>query len=67
MQVDDDGTVYWSQDPSKFLDKHLSSIVRKYRVILDAFRFDPQKVGKNQGSYELVMDAFKTELMKQSH
>lgn len=67
MEVDADGEVAWSQDPSKFLDKHLASIARKYRVILDAFRFDPQKVGKNQGSYELVMDAFKTELMKQAH
>jgi hypothetical protein len=33
-------------------------------VILDAFRFDPQKIGKNEGSYELVLDAFETELLK---
>jgi len=32
-------------------------------VILDAFRFDPQKVGKNEGSYQLVLDAYATELM----
>lgn len=61
-----DGGVAWSQDPKKFLDDHLSQIVRKYRVILDAYNFDPQKVGKNEGSYELVLDAYRTELMLQN-
>lgn len=65
MRPTADGGVTWAQDPRKFLDNHLAQIVRKYRVILDAFKFDPQKVGKNEGSYELVLDAFKTELMLQ--
>ena len=65
MKVAPDGRVVWTQDTRKFLDQHLAQIVRKYRVILDAYRFDPQKVGKNEGSYDLVMDAFKTELMLQ--
>jgi hypothetical protein len=65
MKIDSEGRVIWAQDPSKFLDEHLPKIVRKYRVILDAYRFDPQKVGKNEGSYDLVLDAFKTELMLQ--
>lgn len=65
METKDDGRVVWSQNPHKFLDRHLSKIVRKYRVILDAYRFDPQKVGKNEGSYDLVLDAYKTELMLQ--
>lgn len=65
METKDDGSVVWSQDPHKFLDRHLSKIVRKYRVILDAYRFDPQKVGKNEGSYDLVLDAYRTELMLQ--
>ena len=66
IAVSDDGKVSWAQDPKKFLDNHLTQIVRKYRVVLDAFRFDPQKVGKNEGSYELVLDAFETELMLQA-
>jgi hypothetical protein len=65
MQVDDDGLVKFEQDPSKFLDEHLPQIIKKYRVILDALRFDPQKIGKNEGSYDLVLDAYKTELMLQ--
>jgi hypothetical protein len=63
MTTNSDGRVVWSQDPKKFLDKHLTQIVRKYRVVLDAYRFDPQKVGKNEGSYQLVVDAYETGMM----
>jgi len=48
------------------LEKHLARIVKRYKMILDAFNFDPQKVGKNEGSYDLVVDAFETELMRMS-
>jgi hypothetical protein len=65
MGLDEEGCVYWEYDPHEFLDEHLPSIVKRYRVILDAFRFDPQKVGKNEGSYNLVLDTFETELMRQ--
>lgn len=63
MKTAQNGHIKWAQDPEKFLDENLSQIVRKYRVILDALRFDPQKVGKSEGSYELVLDAYKTALM----
>lgn len=65
MEVDEGGIVSWSQDPYEFLDNHLAAIVKKYKVILDAYGFDPQKVGKSEGSYDLVVDAFRTELMLQ--
>ena len=64
MTTDGTGQVVWKEDPGRFLNDHLGTIVKKYRVILDAFRADPQKVGKNEGSYELVLDAFETELLK---
>jgi hypothetical protein len=66
MEKDEKGHVRWKEDPARFLDDCLYAIVKKYRVILDAFRFDPQKIGKNEGSYELVLDAFETELLKRS-
>lgn len=66
IQVQDDGTVEWAVDPEEFLDEHLHTIVRKYRPVLDAFRFDPQKVGKNEGSYDLIYDAFETQLERAS-
>ena len=64
MTLNAKGNVVWKQDPAEFLDKHLDTIVRKYRVVLDAFRADPQKVGKNEGSYDLVLDAFEHELLR---
>lgn len=65
IEIEDNGTVAWATDPEKFLDEHLTVIVRKYRPVLDAFRFDPQKVGKNEGSYDLLYDAFETQLERQ--
>ncbi len=62
IEVQDDGTVAWAVDPEQFLDDNLSMIVRKFRPLLEAFRFDPQKVGKNEGSYDLVLDAFEVQL-----
>jgi hypothetical protein len=64
IECDQDGRVRWKEDPQRFLDHHLDAIVKKYRVVLDAFRADPQKVGKHEGSYDLVIDAFETELLK---
>ncbi len=66
MQIDDEGCVSWKLNPHQFLDEMLPAITRKYRVILEAFRFDPQKVGKNEGSYTFVIDAFETELMRRN-
>jgi hypothetical protein len=40
------------------------AVVKKHGAILDAFRFDPQKIAKHEGSYELVLDAFETELLR---
>jgi hypothetical protein len=67
IKRDAKGRAYWSEDPEAFLDDCLVPIVKKYRVIMDAFRADPQKIGKNEGSYELVRDAFETELLKRQN
>jgi hypothetical protein len=64
MTRDRHGHVRWKEDPKRFLDDHLDAIVKKYRVVLDAFRADPQKVGKHEGSYNLVLDAFEYEVLK---
>ena len=64
MAVDANGCVKWNEDPSRFLDRHLEPIVKKYKVILEAFRYDAQKIAKNEGSYSLVLDAFETEVIR---
>ena len=43
-----DGTLRWRIDPDLFLDDCFQLIVKKYRVIMDAFRADRQKIGKNE-------------------
>lgn len=67
LEVDENGELGWIQDPAAFLDEHLPVIVKKYRVVLDAFKFDPQKIGKNEGSYDLILDAFETQKMKEEY
>lgn len=64
MDLDENGHVRWKENPEEFLDGHLDAIVKKYRVIMDAFRADPNKIGKHEGAYNLVLDAFETELLK---
>jgi hypothetical protein len=64
MEVDAKGHVRWKESPERFIDENLDAIVKKYRVIIEAFRADPQKIGKNEGSYDLVLDAFETELLR---
>jgi len=64
IKVDSRGGVTWRMDPVKFIERHLVSIVKRYKVILGAFDFDPQKIGKHEGSYDLVIDSFETELMR---
>jgi hypothetical protein len=64
IERDADGRLQWRMDPDDFLTGCFPAIVKKYRVIMDAFRADPQKIGKNEGSYELVVDAYETELLK---
>ena len=64
LTSDADGKLTWKTDPGKFIDKHLDEIVRKYKVLIQAFGGDAQKIGKNDGSYTLALDAFETELLK---
>ena len=58
------GHLEWTTDPVAFLDRHLDEVVRKYKVLIQAFGGDAQKIGKNEGSYTLAYDAFETELLK---
>ncbi|NIJ62701.1 hypothetical protein [Qipengyuania flava] len=65
MMTDDQGNVVWKvKDPAQFIHDNLTTIVRKYRVIIEAYSGDPQKIGKNEGSYSLALDAFETELLR---
>ena len=60
-----DGKVVWKTDPQVFLDRHLSDIARAYRIVLEMAKFDPQKIGKGESSYEFAVGEFEKALLKQ--
>jgi hypothetical protein len=65
METNEDGIVSWKvDDPAKFVKDTLTSVVRRYRAIIEAFSGDPAKIGKNEGAYTIAKDAFETELLK---
>ena len=64
IEADESGMLRWKTDPADFINQHLDEIVRKYKVLIQAFSGDAQKIGKNEGSYTLAYDAFETELLK---
>lgn len=64
LETDSNGKLRWKTDATMFLCQHLDEIVRKYKVLIQAFGGDAQKIGKNEGSYSLAYDAFETELLK---
>ena len=59
------GEVVWKVDPQAFLDQHLSDIARAYRMVLEMAKFDPQKIGKSETSYDFAVGEFEKALLKQ--
>jgi len=60
-----EGKLVWKTDPSVFLDKWLTDIAKSYKLVLDMSNFDPQKIGKNETSYEIAVNEFEKALLKQ--
>jgi len=50
--------VKWATDPITFLKKHFDEIVEGYSVVITMAGYDPQKVGKDKGSYLLAKKQF---------
>jgi len=65
----DGTTVAWITDPDKFLKLHLPGIMKSFYAMIVGVQFDPAKVGKSGGAYNLACDlfsaAFKDDLLKQ--
>lgn len=58
IEVDStNGSLYWKYNPIKFLDANFSKILGMYSAIIRATNWDPQKIGKDKGSYEIVAGA----------
>ena len=59
MEFDSDGNVLWLFDPKEFLKENFSNILGMYSSIIKFANWDPQKIGKDKGSYEIVSGAIK--------
>lgn len=52
----------WIVDPSKFLDASLNNLVGQYYTFIKFANYDPQKVGKERGTYEYLSNVISMEL-----
>ncbi|MBT9099667.1 AIPR family protein [Methylovulum psychrotolerans] len=59
MELDDQDKVKWLFDPKAFLTHNIANILGMYSSIIKFAKFDPQKIGKDKGSYEIVAGAIK--------
>lgn len=62
-----DRTLRWKVNPIKFLERWYSQILKGYKMPMEMANFDPQKVAKNIGSYELAIKEFKFALMDEEN
>lgn len=47
----------WKHEPMEFIAKNFPKILGMYSAIIRATNWDPQKIGKDKGSYEIVSGA----------
>lgn len=62
------GEVAWITDPFKFLERHFDGMMKSFYAMIQGQNFDPAKVGKAGGAYNLARDlvsaAYKDDLLK---
>lgn len=67
MKNTDEG-VKWITDPDDFIQKNMYTIMKSFYAMIAGVNFDPAKVGKSGGAYNLACDlvsaAFKDELLR---
>src|SRR5690242_9143504 len=52
MKVEN-GQVKWTTDPKVFVAKHLHGIMNSFKAMISGVNFDPAKLGKSAGAYNL--------------
>lgn len=62
-----DGTIEWRVDPLQFIHDNIKSIVKEYKAVVDAFGWDPVRVGKAPLAYIVASRAFADALARQDH
>jgi hypothetical protein len=57
MEVKGD-SITWITDPQKFLKQHLPGVMKSFYAMITGQQFDPAKVGKSAGAYNLACDLY---------
>lgn len=57
MKVEEE-SVQWVTDPDKFLKQHLPGVMKSFYAMITGQQFDPAKVGKSGGAYNLACDLY---------
>jgi len=62
---DKNGELYWLIDPESFISTYLGDVMESYgELVIKMSGYDPQKVGKNRGSYAAASMAMRDVLMR---
>jgi hypothetical protein len=65
---DSNEELYWITDPMAFVTTYLSEVVRTYgEMVIKMANYDPQKVGKNRGSYQVACLAVRDVVRRNIH
>lgn len=65
IQKNESGELYWICDPHDFIDDHLVDVMQSYgNLVIRMSNYDPQKAGKNRGSYAVGCMAVRDILMR---
>ncbi len=59
LEVKDGKLVWLVPDPKAFLAKHLPTLMKSYYSMISGMSYDPAKVGKSNGAYNLAYEMFK--------
>jgi len=62
MSVNESGEVYWTADPKQFIRENIKAVMDTYKDMIAGQNYDPAKVGKTKGAYNLAAQAFKHQL-----
>lgn len=59
MEFDGDGLLGWKTDPDAFVAKNMSAVGATYKDMISGQNYDPARVGKTRGAYNLAAGAFR--------
>lgn len=59
------GKLVWTDDPERFLDRHIRTLASAFRMPMEMAGFDPQKVAKNETSYSFMVGEVEKALIKE--